>query len=113
LADAKLAAEQSVTDRCAAIENARLISDFRDLGDKTIEQIERMVVEDQMPEKDLSGKSDVFISAMFEILVDASQGETPMGKLLNKQNLEDATVVVKPVNKVLAARERSVARNKA
>jgi hypothetical protein len=112
LADAKLAAEQSVTDRCAAIENARLISDFRDLGDKTIEQIERMVVEDQMPEKDLSSKSDVFISAMFEILVDASQGETPMGKLLGKQNLEDATVVSMPVNKVKAARERSIARNK-
>jgi len=113
LADAKLAAEQSVTDRCAAIENARLISDFRDLGDKTIEQIERMVVEDQMPEKDLSGKSDVFISAMFEILVDASQGETPMGKLIRSQDLADATVVAKPVNKVQAARERSIARNKA
>ena len=113
LADAKLAAEQSVTERCAAIENARLISDFRDLGDKTIEQIERMVVEDQMPEKDLTSKSDVYISAMFEILVDASQGETPMGKLLRAQNIADATPVAKPVCKVAAARERSTARNKA
>jgi hypothetical protein len=113
LADAKLAAEQSVTERCAAIENARLISDFRDLGDKTIEQIERMVVEDQMPEKDLTSKSDVYISAMFEILVDASQGETPMGKLLRAQNIADATPVAKPVCKVTAARERSTARNKA
>jgi hypothetical protein len=113
LVDAKLAAEQSVTERCAAIENARLISDFRDLGDKTIEQIERMVVEDQMPEKDLSGKSDVFISAMFEILVDASKGETPMGKLLRAQNIVDATPVAKPVSKVASARERSIARSKA
>tara|TARA_R110000744_G_scaffold208461_11_gene327187 strand:+ start:4528 stop:5673 length:1146 start_codon:yes stop_codon:yes gene_type:complete len=113
LADAKLAANQSVTDRCAAIENARLISDFRDLGDKTIEQIERMVVEDQMPEKSLDGKSDVFISAMFEILVDASQGETPMGKLIKAQGVMDtATVVAKPVNKVAAARLAAIARSK-
>ena len=112
LADAKLAANQSVTDRCAAIENARLISDFRDLGDKTIEQIERMVVEDQMPEKSLDGKSDVFISAMFEILVDASQGETPMGKLIKAQGVLDTVVVAKPVNKVAAARLAAIARSK-
>jgi chorismate-pyruvate lyase len=72
-----------------------------------------MVVEDQMPEKDLTSKSDVYISAMFEILVDASQGETPMGKLLRSQNIADAAPVAKVVNKVAAARERSVARNKA
>ena len=112
LADAKLAANQSVTDRCAAIENARLISDFRDLGDKTIEQIERMVVEDQMPEKNLDGKSDVFISAMFELLVDASQGETPMGKLIKAQGVLDTVVVAKPVNKVAAARLAAIARSK-
>ena len=111
LADAKEAANQSVTDRCAAIENARLISDFRDLGDKTIEQIERMVVEDQMPEKDLSGKSDTYISAMFEILVDASQGETPMGRLLKKADLGDVAVA-KPVNKVAAARKAAIERSK-
>jgi hypothetical protein len=112
LVDTKLAAEQSVTDRCAAIENARLISDFRDLGNKTIEQIERMVVEDQMPEKDLSGKSDVFISAMFEILVDASQGETPMGKLIKQQGIADTIVVAKPVDKVAVARLAAIARSK-
>ena len=112
LVDTKLAAEQSVTDRCAAIENARLISDFRDLGNKTIEQIERMVVEDQMPEKDLSGKSDVFISAMFEILVDASQGETPMGKLIKQQGITDTIVVAKPVDKVAVARLAAIARSK-
>ena len=109
---AKLAAEQDVTARCSAIENARLISDFRDLGDKTIEQIERMVVEDQMPEKSLDGKSDVFISAMFEILVDASQGETPMGKLIKAQGVLDTVVVAKPVNKVAAARLAAIARSK-
>ena len=66
-----------------------------------------------MPEKSLDGKSDVFISAMFEILVDASQGETPMGKLIKAQGVMDtATVVAKPVNKVAAARLAAIARSK-
>ena len=112
LADAKTAAEQDVVARCAAIENARLISDFRDLGDKTVEQIERMVVEDQMPEKDLASKSDVYVSAMFEILVDASKGETPMGKLMKAQSVVDAAPKAKPMGKVAAAREAAILRSK-
>jgi hypothetical protein len=110
---AKLAAEQDVTARCSAIENARLISDFRDLGDKTIEQIERMVVEDQVPEKDLTGKSEAFISAMFELLVDASRGETPMGKLIKAQGIVDTEVKAPVLDKVSLARLSAIARSKA
>lgn len=115
LADAKVAAEQGVVERCLAMENARLIADIRDLGDKSVEQIHKLVVEDQMPEKDLTGKSSAYLSAMFEILVDASQGETPMSKLLKKQDLADTTLVVAPkkADAVLNARQRSIARNKA
>lgn len=113
LADALLAAEEGVVERCAAIENARLIADMRDLTSKSCLEIYRMVVEDQMPDKDLAGKSDSYVEAMFEILVDASKGETPMGKLLKNQNLADTTnvVVAKPVDPVLEARKRSIARN--
>ncbi len=113
LADALLAAEEGVVERCAAIENARLIADMRDLTSKSCLEIYRMVVEDQMPDKDLAGKSDSYVEAMFEILVDASKGETPMGKLLKNQNLVDATnvVVAKTVDPVLEARKRSIARN--
>tara|TARA_R110000851_G_scaffold244874_4_gene397647 strand:- start:337 stop:1428 length:1092 start_codon:yes stop_codon:yes gene_type:complete len=111
LVDAKLAAEDGVVERCSAIENARLIADIRDLGDKSVMQIERLVVEDQMPDKDLSGKSEAYISAMFEILVDASKGETPMGKLLRTQAIADTKVVVKPVDKVAEARLASIARS--
>lgn len=112
LADAKAAAEESVVARCSAIENARLIADIRDVSDKTVAQIERMVVEDQMPEKDFEGKSEAYVSAMFEILVDASKGETPMSKLLKSQELADSTnVKAKPVDKVAEARKRSIARS--
>lgn len=112
VADAKEAAGQDVKARCKAMEYARLISDMRDLHDQTVEQIERMVVEDQMPNKDLEGKSDAYISAMFEILVDASQGETPMGKLLKAQNLNDSVHVKPKVDKVAEARKAAIARNK-
>jgi len=112
LADAKAAAEESVVARCSAIENARLIADIRDVSDKTVAQIERMVVEDQMPEKDFEGKSEAYVSAMFEILVDASKGETPMSKLLKSQELADSTnVKANPVDKVAEARKRSIARS--
>jgi len=83
---------------------------MRDLGSKSIADIKRMVVEDQMPEKDLSGKSEPYIAAMFELLGDASKGETPMGKLLRTQtNVEVADV--KPAGAaVLSARDAMIAR---
>ena len=112
LADAVTAASEGVIERCQTIEDARLIADMRDLGSKSIADIHRLVVEDQMPDKDFTGKSEAYISAMFEILVDSSKGETPMGKLLKQQ---EAHVVVdaKPVQKVADARARMIARQKA
>jgi hypothetical protein len=112
LADAQLAATQGVVERCSAIENARLIADMRDLGDKSVAEIERMVVEDQMQDKDLSSKSEAYISAMFEILVDASKGETPMSKLLKTVAVADTVVIPKAVDKVEQARQASIKRNK-
>ena len=114
LADAVANLEANVVARSNAIENARLISDLRveSILDKSVSQIERMVVEDQMPEKDLTEKSSDYVSAMFEILIDASKGETPMGKLLGLQNIADATPVAKPVNKVAQARQNAIARSK-
>jgi hypothetical protein len=111
LADAQLAATQGVVERCEAIENARLVADMRDLGDKSVAEIERLVVEDQMQDKDLSDKSEAYISAMFEILVDASKGETPMSKLLKTVAVADTVVIPKAVNKVEQARQASIKRN--
>lgn len=111
LADAEVAAKEGVIERCDAIENARLIADMRDLGTKSVIEIKRMVVEDQMPDKSFEGKSDAYIEAMFEILVDHSKGETPMSKIMKQQ---EAHVVVdaKPVDTVAAKRQEMIDRNK-
>lgn len=111
LADAIKAANQDVVARCTAMENARLIADMRDLGSKSVEEIHRLVVEDQMPEKDFEGKSSEYMSAMFEILVDASTSETPMGKLLKSQEVH-TIVDSKQVNKAEEARQRMINRQK-
>ena len=109
LADAKLAAEEGVVERCTAIENARLIADMRDLGDKSVEQIHKLVVEDQYPEKDFSGKSPAFIEAMFEMLVDQANGETPMSKLI-KQQTTHITIDAAPVDKAAESRKAMIER---
>jgi hypothetical protein len=110
LADAKVAAEEGVIVRCEAIENARLVADMRDLGDKSVTEIHRLVVSDQMPEKNISGKSDEFVSAMFELLVDASKSETPMGKLLRSQDTAIHDSVKPYVDPVTASRNKMIAR---
>jgi len=112
LSDAKTAATEGVIERCAVIENARLVADMRDLGSKSITEIERLVVEDQMPDRDLTSKSEAYISAMFEILVDASKGETPMGKLMGKQETH-VVVDAKPQDPVHDARQKMIARQSA
>lgn len=113
LNDAKIAAQQDVIERCEVIEQARLIADMRDLGSKSIEEIRLMVVEDQMPEKDFTGKSPEFVAAMFELLGDAAKGETPMGKLIRQQDTHltvDAQSKPAP-NKADEARKRMIARS--
>lgn len=109
LADAKEAAEQGVVERCETIEQARLIADMRDLGDKSVEQIRLLVVEDQFPEKDFSKKKPAFIEAMFEMLADAAKGETPMSKLMKTQE-SHVIVDAKHVDPVEAARLKMIER---
>lgn len=110
LADAKVAAEEGVVERCEAIENARLIADMRDLGSKSVAEIKQMVVEDQMPERDLTGKSEPYIAAMFDLLVDQAKGTTPMSKILSKQ--ASLTIVdAKPaISKAMEARAKMITR---
>ena len=112
LADARLAASEGVIERCEAIESARLIADMRDLGDKSVAEIKLLVVTDQRPEMKLDGKSEDYVAALFDMLVDAaSGGPTPMQKLMDSQ---DSHVSVKAayVNPVEAARNSMIARSK-
>ena len=111
LADAKLAAEEGVVERCQVMENARLIADMRDLGSKSVIEIQRMVVEDQMPSRNFKDKDDAYVAAMFEILVDSSEGETPMSKLLKRQET-NLVVDAKPIDLVAVSRQKMIDRNK-
>jgi hypothetical protein len=109
LADAKVAASEGVVERCEVIEHARLIADMRDLGDKSVSEIRKLVVEDQYPEKDLSKKSEPFIEAMFEMLVDQAKGATPMSKLMSEQ-VSHVVVTDKHVDPVAKARANMIKR---
>ena len=109
LADAKVAASEGVIERCEAIEQARLIADMRDLGDKSVIEIKKMVVTDQFPDKDFANKKDSYFDAMFEILVDTSKGETPMSKILKKVDTH-VTVDAKYVDPVEQSRKNMVSR---
>lgn len=112
LADAKLAASEGVIERCEAIESARLVADMRDLGDKSVAEIKRIVVSDQKPEINLDGKSEDYIAALFDMLVDgASGGPTPMQKLMDTQD-SHFTAKAKYVNPVEEARNSMIARSK-
>jgi hypothetical protein len=111
LASAVLAASEGVVERCKAIENARLVADMRDVADKSVSEIHRMVIEDQMPTRDLEGKSDDYVAAIFEMLVDAAKGETPMGKLMAKE-ASDIIVDQKPqISLAEKKRAAMIARN--
>ena len=112
LEDAKKAAKEDVLHRSETIEHARLIADMRieDLADKSTDEIKVLVVSDNNPDKDYSSKGQPYIDAMFEILVDASKGETPMSKLLRKQE-SHVTVDAKPVDKAAVARANMIKRN--
>ena len=111
LKDAKLAATEGVIERCETLENARLIADMRDLGSKSVSEIKKLVVLDQMPDKDFKGKSDAYFDAMFDVLVDHAKGETPMSKLIKQQETH-ITVDAKPVDPVAVARQKMIDRNK-
>tara|TARA_R110000764_G_scaffold47124_4_gene105522 strand:- start:7887 stop:8996 length:1110 start_codon:yes stop_codon:yes gene_type:complete len=88
---------------------AKDLTDMKDFSGKTSSEIKMAVVVDKMPEMDLESKSDAYVEAMFDIIVDAEGAETPMSKLLKKE----ATAVVvdsKPVDLVKEARQKMIAR---
>lgn len=111
LADAKVAASEGVIERCEAIEHARLIADMRDLGDKSVSEIRKLVVVDQYPDKDFSKKSEAFVEAMFEMLVDQAKGETPMSKII-KQQATHVTIDAVYVSPAEVSRKKMIATQK-
>ncbi len=101
---------QSIDDRVNIILKAINLTDIKDFTDKNLNEIRRMVVEDVMPNQDISGKTESYVNAMFDIIVDADKAETPMSKLLRGEStpakIEDYSHMVKD------ARSKMIKRNK-
>jgi hypothetical protein len=72
--------------------------------------IRKAVVVDKFPSLDLEDKSDAYIEARFDMLLE-DDSHTPMGDLLKKQAAKPV-VEDKAVDPVVEARQRSIARNK-
>lgn len=98
----------SVSSLVDVIVIAKDLTDISDFSGKTSNEIKHLVVADKVPEMKLDEKSDAYIEAMFDIIVDADGAETPMSKLLKKE----AAVVIdaKPVDLVKEARQKMIAR---
>lgn len=111
LEDAIKINEEAVVERCEVIDKARLIADMSGFGDKSISDIKKAVLAAQMPSLNLDGKDDSYIAARFDILVEDSQHETPMAKVL--RDAQNSTSVEPKKDPVVAARNKMIARNKA
>jgi len=102
--------DEAVLERCNVIEHARFIADMKGFGDKSIVDIKKLVLADQLPNLSLEGKDDAYVSARFDILVEDSERETPMGKVLR----DAINTKVEPKKDAVAeARNKMIARNKA
>lgn len=84
LEDAIKIGEENVVERCEVLDAARYISDISDLGDKSIDEIRKLVIADQKPDLDLEGKEPAYVRAIFDMLRVDADSSTPMQRLLGK-----------------------------
>ncbi len=110
LEDAIAASNENVIERCEVIDKARYIADLKDFGDKTIADIKKLVVADQLPNLDLEGKDEQYINARFDILMEDAEKETPMSQVLRDHASNQ--VATKYDDPVAVARQNMINRNK-
>ena len=102
--------DKAVEERCHVVMVAKDLTDLDDFSGKSVAEIKRMVVADQMPSLSLDGKSEAYICARFDIFTeDADLQETPMGRLL-RDNADAVRVEAKPSSVVADARQRAIER---
>ena len=99
--------DKEVALRSDVVITAKSMTDLSDFTGKTVYEIKKMVVNDQL-DIDLTDKSKAYIEARFDILCEDSEKETPMGKLLKDNLTSDA---VKWEDPVKAARKNMIERN--
>jgi hypothetical protein len=110
LEDAIAASNENVIERCEVIDKARYIADLKDFGDKTVAEIKKLVVADQLPNLSLEGKDEQYVSARFDILMEEAEKETPMSQVLRDH--ANNQVVTKHEDPVAVARQNMINRNK-
>lgn len=102
--------DEAVVERCEVIEHARFVADMSEFGSKSIHEIRIAVLDNQRPDVSIEGKSEDYVTAMFDMMVSDSKKETPMGRLLGKQ-MNDAGEITPSISKVEEARNKSIKRN--
>ena len=104
--------KEDVIERCEVLDSARYIADMSDFGDKTVDEIRKLVIADQKPELNLDGKNTGYVAAVFDMLRLDSSEQTPMNRLLGK-HLKDSVDKAEEtkVDPVKAARDRMNKRN--
>lgn len=103
--------EESVFERCEVIDAARFIADMKGFGDKSTVEIKKLVIADQMPELSLEDKDDSYVAAIFDMVKDQSEKQTPMHRLMSKHINDQEDAAPAKVDKVAEARKRSIERN--
>ena len=104
--------EENVVERCEVLDSARYIADIKDLGDKSIDEIRKIVIADQKPDLDLDGKEPAYVRAVFDMLRVDSDNSTPMQRLLGKHLTDSEDETVKPkADPVKDARAKMIERN--
>lgn len=98
---------KEVDERCVVIEKAKDLTDLSDFKDKTIQEIKTLVVADCLPDLKVEDKSEAYINARFDVLVEDADGT--MKKILKKDINQD---VPKQKDPVKEARLRMINRNK-
>ena len=105
------AIEKMVTKRLEFVQEVATLSDMNITG-LSISNAKRAVVA-ELRDKDMTGKSDTFIEALYEITLEDSCTESPMTNLLRKQiKVELNDKVTEPKSKAQTARERAIKRTK-
>jgi len=106
LEKAKEVAEEAVVERCKVIADAQMLADVKDFGSKSLNEIRVEVLTKEVPNLVLDGKSEEYICARFDVLVENFNNTTSMGNLLADTKL-GAQVKAEP-SPAVSARARMI-----
>lgn len=98
--------EVEVKERTEVILMAHDMTDLKDFESKTVKEIKSMIVAD-VCEVDVTDKSEAYIQARLDILVeDSDKAPTDLGKMIKAPTKEEA-----PATPVISARDAMIKRN--